>query len=99
MENEVKLPTAEELRKLVPTKEQLFERNVTGNMQRMFEELAGAANNGALAHEMQISPNFPDDILNEIATRLTDLGYKVSIGEKQVTQSLKAKTLKIDWGV
>jgi hypothetical protein len=91
------LPTAEQMRALVPTKEQVFERNVTANLYRMFEAIAGAADNGNTSHSLQIASNFPTEILKGITDKLEELNYKVTIEEVQITDQIKALSLTVDW--
>lgn len=99
MENQQQagLPTAEQLRALVPTKEQVFERNVKANLERMFEALAGTAHNGGMSHTLQIGAGFPSDILKGITDKLEELNYKVTIEEVQVTEQIKSLALTVDW--
>lgn len=91
------LPTAAELRALVPTPEQVFQRNVQANLERMFEALAGTAHNGGTSHSLQIGDKFPTDILKGITDKLEELNYKVTIEEVQVTDQIKALSLTVDW--
>lgn len=91
------LPTAEQLRALVPTEQQVFERHVDANLYRMFEELAKAADGGKTSHSLQISAQFPTHILKGITDKLDELGYKVTIEEVQVTGQIKALSLTVDW--
>jgi hypothetical protein len=100
MEEEVKqtgLPTAEQLRALVPTEQQIFERNVESTLYRMFEELAKAADSGKTSHNLNLNTQFPLDILKGITEKLEKLNYKVTIEETQVTEQIKTLILTVDW--
>ncbi|MGL5078375.1 MAG: hypothetical protein ACRDBG_21460, partial [Waterburya sp.] len=53
------LPTADEMRRITRTDDQVFQSNVENNMSQMMEEMAAMANQGKSSHVMHLNMNFP----------------------------------------
>lgn len=91
------LPTAAEMRALVPTQDEVFQRNVRAHLERIFEQVANSAHNGLTSHNFNLQNAFPEDLLNAMKVNLEQLGYKVTIDTLQVTEIVTSKTLLVDW--
>lgn len=91
------LPTADEMRRITRTEDQVFQSNVENNMSQMMEEMAAMANQGKSSHVMHLNMNFPPLMMTAIVNRFKDLGYSATIEEVEMTPQMKAHRLTVSW--
>ena len=91
------LPSAEQMRGITRSPEQIFEDSITTNMHAMLQEMAQAANAGHSSHTMNINIKFPQNVLAAIVTKFETLGYVVASEEAQMTPEIKVTKLTVSW--
>lgn len=91
------LPTADEMRRITRTEEQVFQSNVENNMSQMMEEMAAMANQGKSNHVMHLNMNFPPLMMSAIVDRFNSLGYSATVEEVEMTPQMKANRLTVSW--
>lgn len=97
-ETDVTLVTADSLREMTITKEELFERQKSSVLDALMSSMTRiASEQGGRSYVANLNPQFDVNLLNSITQTLQGLGYVVTTESKQDANIGNFTSLTISW--
>jgi len=95
---DLELVTAEELRDMTITKEEMYARDKANIIQSFMSSMVSNANsNGVFVYSANLSPAFDPILLEDIKSEFTNIGYEVEVEEAETKSMGKVKVIHFSW--